>query len=110
MGTKLKVAKAVVGDVAAAETAIRDSGIKSAITSTKSLAENCSPNLLLRAPEFTNALSKIRVNFSKLPGVTSLDDLRNLLIEARGRLNKTKVTVDDWLGKAFEILGRNSRT
>jgi hypothetical protein len=38
-------------------------------------------------------------------GIKSLEKLRRILIEARDRLEKEKVTATDWLGRFFEVVG-----
>ena len=106
MGPTLKAVRVVAGDVEVAGDIIRDSGLKSTITHAKKPGGLLLPNVVFLAPAFNEALSSIRVDFSRLGGgVTSMKEVGEILIEARRRLGDVNVAADDWLGKVFEVSG-----
>src|SRR5690349_11867956 len=50
------------------------------------------------------AVTGVQADLAKL-NIRDLQQLRSVLIEARKRLGETtKITVDTWLGKAFEVI------
>ncbi len=105
MGSKLQTFKAIRGDVEAVEDVIRESALDSSLKYPKKEGGRLLPDIKFVAPEFAVTLSRIQIDFSKLGGIKTVTELRDVLVEARRRLGDVKVAVDDWLGKTFEVVG-----
>lgn len=102
---RIKTVSAVRGDLEVMEVVIAGSGgLKAKVAHVKKEVGRLVPEVSLLSPAFSTALKKLPLDFSKLSGIATIEELISLLIEARRRLGTTTVTRDNWLGKSFEIL------